>query len=39
MVQVADVVMGLEGRLVAAVAGMEGPRGVAVTDLIRLNVL
>jgi predicted protein tyrosine phosphatase len=39
MVQVADEVMGLEGRLVAAVAGMEGPRGVAVTDLIRLNVL
>ena len=36
MVAVADEVMGLEGRLVRAVAGMEEPRGVAGTDSIRL---
>lgn len=37
MVQVADDVMGLGGRLVEAVVGMPEPRGVAVTDLVRLS--
>ncbi len=37
MVRLADEVLGLQGRLVAAVEQMPEPRGVAETDLIRIS--